>query len=83
MAEKTSQSHGPSSVTVHGRNVRMRTIGFGVLAVIAVWFIAANTESVEVTLWVASVTLPLWLVLTVTLLVGAALGWLIASRRKP
>ncbi|WP_260826271.1 LapA family protein [Streptomyces sp. 15-116A] len=51
------------------------------LAAAAVWFIAANTDSVTIRLWVPTVTLPLWSVLTVTLLVGIALGLLIARRR--
>ncbi|WP_328946457.1 lipopolysaccharide assembly protein LapA domain-containing protein [Streptomyces sp. NBC_00250] len=61
--------------------MRLRTIGFVVLAALAIWFIAANTGSVTVRLWVPSVTLPLWIVLTVTLLVGVVLGLLIARRR--
>ncbi|WP_405013953.1 lipopolysaccharide assembly protein LapA domain-containing protein [Kitasatospora sp. NBC_01539] len=64
-----------------GKNVRIRTIGVGVLAVLAVWFIAANTGSVEVRLWIPTVTLPLWLVLTVTLLVGMVIGFFAARRR--
>ncbi|MFE5792245.1 LapA family protein [Streptomyces sp. NPDC056503] len=59
----------------------MKTIGFAVLAFLAIWFIAANTGSVTVRLWIPKVTLPLWIVLTVTLLVGMALGMFIARRR--
>ncbi|MGW1616771.1 lipopolysaccharide assembly protein LapA domain-containing protein [Streptomyces sp. NPDC002285] len=61
--------------------MRLRTIGFVVLAGLAIWFIAANTESVTIKLWVPTVTLPLWGVLTVTLLVGVVLGLLLARRR--
>ncbi|MFF2041556.1 LapA family protein [Kitasatospora sp. NPDC058170] len=61
--------------------MRLRTIGVAVLAVLAVWFIAANTGSVSITLWIATVTLPLWAVLTVTLLAGMVLGFFIARRR--
>ena len=81
MAQNTSKSHPPPSVTVKGRNVRFRTIGVGVLLVLAVWFIAANTGSVEVRLWIPTVTLPLWLVLTVTILVGVVIGFFAARRR--
>ncbi|MEE1752131.1 LapA family protein [Streptomyces sp. SP18CS02] len=59
----------------------MRTIGIAVLAVLAVWFIAANTASVAVKLWIPTLTLPLWAVLTVTLVVGLVIGWLLARRR--
>ncbi|MFE9424872.1 LapA family protein [Kitasatospora sp. NPDC006697] len=77
MAENKSRS----SITIRGREVRLRTIGMLLLAVVAIWFIAANTASVQVRLWVPTVTMPLWLVLAVTLLVGAAIGWLAARRR--
>ncbi|MFG2818754.1 lipopolysaccharide assembly protein LapA domain-containing protein [Kitasatospora sp. NPDC048365] len=80
MADKTTDSKR-SSVTVGGREYRMRTIGIAVLTVLAVWFVAVNTDSVAITLWVADVTLPLWLVLVVTLVVGAAIGWMAARRR--
>ncbi|MEV6245816.1 lipopolysaccharide assembly protein LapA domain-containing protein [Streptomyces sp. NPDC051742] len=81
MTEKTAKAHGPSTVTVKGRDMRLRTIGFIVLAGLAIWFIAANTGSVTIKLWVPTVTLPLWIVLTVTLLVGILLGLIIARRR--
>lgn len=74
-------AYGPATVTVKGRNVRVRTLGFLLLAGLAIWFIAANTKSVTIRLWVSDVTLPLWSVLTVTLLVGLALGLLVAHRR--
>ncbi|MEV4559292.1 lipopolysaccharide assembly protein LapA domain-containing protein [Kitasatospora sp. NPDC049285] len=81
MADKTSSSGRPPTVNVRGRDVRIRTIAFAVLAVLAIWFIAVNTASVQIRLWIPTVTLPLWLVLLVTLLVGMALGWLLARRR--
>ncbi|WP_405997649.1 DUF1049 domain-containing protein [Streptomyces sp. NBC_00829] len=61
--------------------MRLRTIGFLVLAALAIWFIAVNTGSVTIRLWVPTVTIPLWAVLTVTLVVGMILGLLIARRR--
>lgn len=61
--------------------MRLRTIGFIVLAGLAIWFIAVNTGSVSIRLWIPTVTLPLWVVLTVTLLVGIILGIYIARRR--
>ncbi|MBT3152512.1 LapA family protein [Streptomyces sp. CHD11] len=82
MVRNTEHAYGPPTVTVKGRNVRLRTIGFLLLAGLAVWFIAANTESVSIRLWVSTVTLPLWCVLTVTLLVGMLLGRLVARRRN-
>ncbi|GAA1076698.1 MULTISPECIES: LapA family protein [Kitasatospora] len=73
--------HEPSRVTVKGREVRLRTIAVGVIAVLAVWFIAVNTASVTITLWVSDVTMPLWVVLTVTILVGMLIGVFLARRR--
>ncbi|MFD9408713.1 LapA family protein [Streptomyces sp. NPDC059989] len=81
MTQKAGTSHRPSTLTVKGRNVRVRTLGFVVLAALAIWFIAANTGSVTIRLWIPTVTIPLWGVLTVTLLVGVVLGLFIAHRR--
>lgn len=81
MAQKASASHRPPTLTVKGRDMRLRTIGFLVLAALAIWFIAANTGSVTIKLWIPTVTLPLWAVLTVTLLVGIVFGLFIARRR--
>ncbi|MEV6164527.1 LapA family protein [Streptomyces sp. NPDC052052] len=81
MAQKSSLPHAPPTLSVKGRDVRLRTIGIVVLAAIVVWFIAANTESVGIQLWIPTVTLPLWAVLTVTLLVGMVIGGLLAHRR--
>ncbi|MEU2546828.1 LapA family protein [Streptomyces roseolus] len=82
MSRKTAQQpHGPATVTVKGRDMRLRNIGLLLLAALAVWFIAANTGSVTIRLWIPKVTLPLWIVLTVTLLVGIVLGLVIARRR--
>ncbi|OEJ34692.1 LapA family protein [Streptomyces subrutilus] len=81
MTQRTAKAHGPSTLTVKGRDMRLRTIGFVVLAGLAIWFIAANTGSVTIKLWIPTVTLPLWIVLTVTLLVGALLGLIMARRR--
>ncbi|MFE4797200.1 DUF1049 domain-containing protein [Streptomyces sp. NPDC056708] len=81
MAQKTSRPHAPPTLSVKGRDVRIRTIGIVVLIGLAIWFIAANTESVGIRLWAPTVTLPLWAVLTVTLLVGLVTGGLLAHRR--
>lgn len=81
MAQKTAKTRGPSTLTVKGREFRLRSVGFFVLAALSIWFIAANTNSVTIRLWISEVTLPLWIVLSVTLLVGILLGLLIAYRR--
>ncbi|WP_437032253.1 lipopolysaccharide assembly protein LapA domain-containing protein [Streptomyces sp. enrichment culture] len=68
-------------MTVTGRVVRVRTLGSLLLVAAAVGFIAADTGSVTVRLWVPTITLPLWSVLTVTFLAGLLLGLLVVHRR--
>ncbi|MBT2540677.1 LapA family protein [Streptomyces sp. ISL-44] len=68
-------------MTVKGRDMRVRTLGLVVVAAVVIWFIAANTGSVTIRLWIPTVVIPLWCVLTVTLLVGMVLGLFIARRR--
>ncbi|MFH8519559.1 LapA family protein [Streptomyces gelaticus] len=81
MARNTSGPHAPPTLTVKGRNVRIRTLGAVVLAGLAIWFIAANTGSVAIRLWIPTVTLPLWAVLAVTLVAGMVLGGYLFRRR--
>ncbi|MEV5974026.1 LapA family protein [Streptomyces sp. NPDC051921] len=81
MAQRSAKHHPPPTVTVKGRDMRLRTLGFLALLALAIWFIAVNTGSVTIRLWIPTVTLPLWSVLTVTLLVGVVLGLFIARRR--
>lgn len=81
MTQKAGTSHRPSTLTVKGRDMRLRTLGFVVVAAVVIWFIAANTGSVTIRLWIPTVVIPLWGVLTVTLLVGMVLGLFIARRR--
>ncbi|GGV94253.1 hypothetical protein GCM10015535_59200 [Streptomyces gelaticus] len=81
MARNTSGPHAPSTLTVKGRNVRIRTLGVVALAGLAIWFIAANTGSVAIRLWIPTVTLPLWAVLAVTLVAGMVLGGYLFRRR--
>ncbi|MEV7279451.1 LapA family protein [Streptomyces sp. NPDC093111] len=82
MSRHSEKAHAPPTVTVKGRDVRLRTLGLLVLAALAIWFIAANTGSVTIRLWIPEVTLPLWIVLTVTLLVGIVMGMFMAYRRR-
>lgn len=81
MAHKTSRPHAPPTLSVKGRDVRVRTIGIVALTGLVIWFIAANTESVAIRMWIPTVTVPLWAVLTVTLLVGLVMGGLLVHRR--
>lgn len=49
---------------------RSRMIGGIVIAVVAIWFIMANTHKASITFWVATVTSPMWLTLAGTFLAG-------------
>ncbi|MFI9628058.1 LapA family protein [Streptomyces sp. NPDC052042] len=82
MTQKTSPPHAPATLTVKGRDIRMRTLGIVLLTAVSIWFIAVNTETVTIRLWIPLVTLPLWAVLAVTLLAGLALGVFLTRRRS-
>ena len=53
----------------------------GLVSIAAVWFIIANSTKVRIHLWVTWVSSPLWLVLLLTLLAGALVGFLAGRRR--
>ena len=79
MAKKTN---APAPHQTGGVNVSTRTVVFGVVAVLAVWFILMNTSSVRIHLWgISVVTAPLWVVLVVILAVGMLLGWVVRRNR--
>ncbi|MHA6758979.1 lipopolysaccharide assembly protein LapA domain-containing protein [Streptacidiphilus sp. PAMC 29251] len=68
---------------IGGVPVNARTVGFVVVAILAVWFILMNTASVKIHLWgLSTATSPLWIVLLVILVVGVALGWLLRRYRE-
>ncbi|MEY9848820.1 lipopolysaccharide assembly protein LapA domain-containing protein [Streptacidiphilus sp. MAP5-3] len=71
----------PPLLKVKGVPVRAKPVAVGLIAVAAVWFIAVNTETVKMTFWVVDISAPLWVVLLVTLLVGAVLGKFVSKRR--
>jgi uncharacterized integral membrane protein len=60
---------------------RARTIAAFALGGIAVLFAVLNLDDVEVHWIVGTWTTPLIVVIAVSLLVGAGLGWLVARRR--
>ncbi|MGY1693669.1 LapA family protein [Geodermatophilus sp. SYSU D00766] len=52
-----------------------------VLAVVAVVFIAQNRERVTINLFTVDVSAPVWLILTIMVLLGMAVGALLRWRR--
>ena len=56
---------------------------FGLLiTAAAVWFIIANNTSVRIHLWLTWVSARLWLVLLLTFVAGALVGFLMGWRRR-
>lgn len=58
-----------------------RQVVAAVVAVLLVVFVAVNSDSTEVSFVFFSATLPLWVVLAGTALVGIAIGMVMGSRR--
>ena len=52
-----------------------------VITALALWFIIANNSKVRIHLWVAWVDARLWVVLLLTFVAGALVGYLFARRR--
>ncbi|MFI5982323.1 LapA family protein [Streptomyces sp. NPDC098789] len=53
-----------------------------VLAGLAVWFVLINTRTARIHFWIPWVDAPMWFVLAVTFLAGAATAWLLGRRGK-
>jgi uncharacterized integral membrane protein len=52
-----------------------------VITALAIWFIAANNETVRIRFWVAWVSAKMWAVLLVVFLAGALASYLLSWRR--
>jgi len=52
------------------------------ITVAAVWFIIANNQLVRIHLWVPWVTARMWVVLLLTFVAGALVGYLFATQRR-
>ncbi|MFJ3789747.1 LapA family protein [Kitasatospora sp. NPDC090091] len=79
MTKISNGSSGAKRSEIAG--IPTRYIGIGVIVVLAVWFLFANLDSVQIQFWVFTVTTPLWIALLATLVAGGALGWLLKGRR--
>jgi uncharacterized integral membrane protein len=76
-----SSTRRPTGAGTSTSAVRPAFVAAAVLAVISVVFIAQNRDRVSIHLFTATVSAPLWLLLTITVLVGAAVGALLRTRR--
>lgn len=54
----------------------------GLVTIAAVWFIIANNSQVRIHLWLTWVSARLWVVLLLTFLAGALVGFLMGRRRR-
>jgi uncharacterized integral membrane protein len=70
-----------SRKAVPSRRERARTIGAFALGGLAALFAVLNLDDVEVHWIVATWTTPLIVVIAVSVLVGVAMGWMLARRR--
>lgn len=64
------------------RRITPRQILALVIAVLAVIFIVQNRDPVQIHWFTITLTSPLWLLLVVTIVVGAAVGLLFARRGR-
>jgi uncharacterized integral membrane protein len=53
-----------------------------ILTVIAIVFVAQNRHKISIDFFWANLTSPMWLVLLITAVVGAAIGYLISRHRQ-
>lgn len=72
---------GEPDTSSQGFRPNGRQIGGGIIAVLLIVFIAANSETVPVSLVFVSAKLPMWLVLSISAVLGVGIGMLLGSRR--
>jgi uncharacterized integral membrane protein len=75
-----SPGTGRKTAAVSAKLRNPKTLLGLLIAVLAIWFIFANSAQVRVHLWVYWVSARLWLVLLGTFLAGLATGWLVRRR---
>lgn len=73
--------NGEPTERAEGFKPTPRQIIGAIVAVVLIVFIAGNNDDVSVSLIVTEATLPLWLVLAVTALLGVGIGMLLGTRR--
>lgn len=78
-APKPPPAQAPPSAADKAQRSRM--IGGIVIAVVAIWFILANTHKASITFWVVTVTSPMWLTLAGTFLAGMLTSLLLTRTR--
>ncbi|UUU26040.1 LapA family protein [Streptomyces sp. DSM 40750] len=82
MSPKTSERVGTHSRKRWGDLLTPGRVVVGVLAALALVFVFQNTQKTEVTLLVSEVSMPLWMALLGTALIGAVCGAYFMRRRR-
>ncbi|WP_371575206.1 hypothetical protein [Streptomyces sp. NBC_01314] len=82
MSPKTSEGVGTHRRKRWGDLLTPGRVIVGLLAVLALVFIFQNTQNTEIQLLVSDVSMPLWMALLATGLVGAVCGAYFMRRRK-
>ena len=80
MSPKTSE--GGVKGGEKGRVMTPARISVLLLAVIALIFIFENTRATKIRLLIPEVTMPLWMALLGTAVIGALCGWYFMRRRR-
>lgn len=81
MSPKTSERVGTHGRKRWGDLLTPGRVVVGVLAALALVFVFQNTQNTEVTLLFSEVTMPLWMALLGTGLIGAVCGAYFMKRR--
>jgi putative membrane protein len=72
----------PSPRTAADKVDRSRLVGGIVIAIVAIWFVLANTRDSKITFWFVTVSSPMWLTLAGTFLAGMLASLLLTRARR-
>lgn len=82
MSPKTSEKSGASGGKSLGGVMTPGRIAVAALAVLALVFIFENTRSTKIRLLIPEVTMPLWMALLGTAIIGGLCGMYFMNRRR-
>jgi uncharacterized integral membrane protein len=84
MSPKTSKSGGKAGGGTRGARVLLTPtrVAVGALGLLALIFIFENTRTTEIRLLIPEVTMPLWMALLATGIIGALCGAYFVRRRR-
>lgn len=66
------------------RKVNAKLVVGIVLAILLIWFVAVNSQSTDITFWIPTVQVPLWIALVIAIVLGLIIGVIVGrARYKP